>query len=101
LNIMVFKPETETSSIYWVHPSRFNLKTETESSVRNLSFEMNATTMDSVQNCDNSLPCSRSRSYRWINCMTSRYQIIKLLLYILLLKAACWSGFDTRQEKNY
>jgi hypothetical protein len=31
-------PATETSSIYWVHPSRFSLKTETESSLENVVF---------------------------------------------------------------
>jgi hypothetical protein len=31
-------PETETICSYWVYPSRFHLKTETESSVRNVKF---------------------------------------------------------------
>jgi hypothetical protein len=31
-------PETETSSLYWFHLSRFQLKTETESSLRNAFF---------------------------------------------------------------
>jgi hypothetical protein len=31
-------PETETNSIYWAEQSRFHLKTETESSLRNIMF---------------------------------------------------------------
>jgi hypothetical protein len=44
-------PETETNSIYLAQLSRFLLKTETESSLRNVVV-LNKTTMDTVQNCD-------------------------------------------------
>jgi hypothetical protein len=41
-------PETETSSIDWVQLSRFYLKTETESSLRNVVLNKNRA-MDNVQ----------------------------------------------------
>jgi hypothetical protein len=42
----------QTCSIYWAHLSRFHMKTETESSLRNVAFWIKDITMDNVQNCD-------------------------------------------------
>jgi hypothetical protein len=45
-------PETERSSSYWDLLSRCHLKTERESSLRNVVFLIKDRTMDHVQNCD-------------------------------------------------
>jgi hypothetical protein len=42
--VLVLDPETETSSLYCYHSSRFHLKTETESSLRNVLLEVKDST---------------------------------------------------------
>jgi hypothetical protein len=42
-------PETGTSSIDWAQQNRFHLKTETESSLRNVVFLNKNRTMDNIQ----------------------------------------------------
>jgi hypothetical protein len=44
--------ETDISSFYWAHLSRFHLKTETESSLQNFVYSNKDRAMDNVQNCD-------------------------------------------------
>jgi hypothetical protein len=48
LNI-IRRPEVGTSSIDWVQQSRFYLKTETETSLRNVVFLNKNRTMDNVR----------------------------------------------------
>jgi hypothetical protein len=60
--------ETETSSFYWDHLCRFHLKTETESSFRNVVFKIKHRTMDNGQSCYSyiNIPLSQSYgSYLW------------------------------------
>jgi hypothetical protein len=49
-----------TSSIYSVHMSRFHVKTERESNLRNVMFYIKDRTVHDVQNCDTYIntPCS-------------------------------------------
>jgi hypothetical protein len=46
------RSETKTSSFYWVHLSRLPMKTETESSLRNVALQLKDRTIAKVQNCD-------------------------------------------------
>jgi hypothetical protein len=46
----ILSSEAETSFIYWAQVSKFHLKTETESSLRNAVFQIKDRTVDNVQN---------------------------------------------------
>jgi hypothetical protein len=57
-------PKTETSSIYCAQLSRFHPKTEKESGLQNVVFQIKDRTMDNVQNCDSYINILSSQTYR-------------------------------------
>jgi hypothetical protein len=44
--------DTKTSAVYWAQLSRLHLKSETESSLQNVVFQMQGRTADNIPNCD-------------------------------------------------
>jgi hypothetical protein len=57
-------PESEIISIYWAQLSKFKLKAEAESNLRNVVFQIKDRTMDNIQNCDSYINIPSSQTYR-------------------------------------
>jgi hypothetical protein len=58
-------PEVGTSSMDLALLSRFHLKTETESNLRNVEFQIKDRTMDNVQNCGSYINIPSSQTFRY------------------------------------
>jgi hypothetical protein len=61
--IMPHSPKTRSSSIDWAQLSRFHLKTETESCLRNIVLNKNRT-MDNVQRHNSCINIPSSQTFR-------------------------------------
>jgi hypothetical protein len=69
--------QRERADLYWAQLGMLNLKTETESTLRNIGFLIKDRTMDNVQNCD---------SYIKVNILYHRHKPATLdLMFCYLL----------------